>query len=49
MTVHVKGPYAVLMECSSLPPLFVLPLMPVVLARSFHLQSIPIELFMKGK
>lgn len=49
MTVHVKGPYAVLIESSTLSAVLVLSLRLAILAHAFHLQSIPIELFMKGK
>lgn len=49
MTVHVKGPYAVLNESSTLSAVLVLSLRLAILAHAFHLQSIPIELFMKGK
>lgn len=49
VTAQVKGPYAVLMELFSSALLFVLSLRLPILAHAFHLQSIPIELFMKGK
>lgn len=49
MTVPVRSPYAVLIEFSSSSPRFVLSLRLAILARAFHLQSIPIELLMNGK
>lgn len=49
MTMHVKYPYAVLIEFFWSSPLFVLSLRQAILTHAFHPKSIPIELFMKGK